>query len=246
MSIKIKQDKISNEKIKESICKIVQLPTALLQSLAAESSRVVKEINSILKDKVSCPECTETNHTKKRTDITNYICPPPDVCPPRCMISIERLVRPGEVRMIYFAIKNDGNVPKIYSVGVRPFLNLRGEEVSINASLNTTQISVQPGKSVAMEMRVAIPENMPAGTLQTDIVVIEKKHNQNICLTLIVENYDCAPVATPLDEQEIDTHFHRWYHHFYCTPGTNRISGTIYELPKKISTEGIKAGFKQS
>jgi hypothetical protein len=77
--------------------------------------------------------------------------------------------------------------------------------------------------AVMAEMMVYIGENLERGAVyETEIVIREDRHNQNICFKLYVNPVSEVPEAAPYDEREIDTHFHRWYYHYYCTPAYKR------------------------
>jgi hypothetical protein len=89
----------------------------------------------------------------------------------------------------------------------------------VSMGLSDTTIVVQPGKTVMVDFLIYVPPAFPAGSrYETDIVLLENRNNQNICFTLIIEGKCCAPVASPLDEKYLNMKFHRWHHHFYCTP----------------------------
>jgi hypothetical protein len=144
------------------------------------------------------------------------ICPPRDNCPPRCLLTIERHCNIGEVINVPFRVKNGTNFPKTYHLGVREITDKEGTVIS-QPTLDKVELKVQPGMSAAAEMRIVLNKYFVPGSLyETDIVIRERKHNQNICFRLYVNADMEIPEALPYDERDIDTHFHRWYHHYYC------------------------------
>ena len=168
----------------------------------------------------SCPECDDA-HT--HSDVKNYVCPPPDLCLPRCLASIQLRARPGESRIVPFGVRNTSNAEKTYKVGVRPFVDAKGQSIDISMSLSETAITIQPGKMVMLELYVGIPKTLfPGGAYETDIVLREAINNQNICFSIIIEGNFNVPVASPFDEKYLNIKFHRWHHHFYCTPQSSR------------------------
>jgi len=163
--------------------------------------------------------CTCDTASSGKHGISNdarIICPPQDNCPPGCLLTITRHGNRGEVIIVPFRIRNKANSPKKYKLGVREITDDDGNVIA-QPTLDKLEITVQPGMSAAAEMRVVLNNNFIPGSLyETDIVISEKKHNQNICFRLYIDASADIPEAEPYDEKDIDTHFHRWYHHYYC------------------------------
>ena len=144
------------------------------------------------------------------------ICPPQDNCPPRCLLTIVRNGNRGDVITVPFRIRNKTHSVKTYLLGVREILDQDGTPIA-QPSLDKLELTVQPEMSAMAEMKVVLNNKFLPGSLyETDIVIRERKHNQNICFKLYVNAEKDVPEAVPYDERDIDTHFHRWYHHYYC------------------------------
>jgi hypothetical protein len=146
----------------------------------------------------------------------SIICPPEDLCLPRCLLRITRSARVGEVIIVPFRIRNTGNTERRYKLGVRPFLDENGAEVG-QATLDSIEATVPAGGAVRREMRIQVNRNYKAGEVyETDIVIRERSYNQNICFRLTVSSAGDVPEVTLYDERDLGLHFHRWYHHYYC------------------------------
>jgi hypothetical protein len=144
-------------------------------------------------------------------------CPPECDCPPQCMLSITRDANPGETIIVSFKVKNTLQSAKIYMVGVRPFYDDNGNTLSSQPLLNKTQLNLQPGQSILVEMRLNLSDEYISGNnYSTEIVIREKDVNQNICFNLNVTSNNFIPEAHPLNEQSYFTHFQDWKSHYYC------------------------------
>ena len=146
-------------------------------------------------------------------------CPPCDECPPYCLLTLKRHAYPGEVIIVPFKVRNACGVPKQYRFGVRPLLNQHGQPAPSQPTLDKTFCELQPGQSICIELRLDLTQGYRAGQeYETVIVVRQKEHNQNICFTLCIDSCKDAPVAEPIDEKKLNTHFVSWKHHYYCEP----------------------------
>jgi len=173
------------------------------------------------------------------TSDSRIICPPQDECPPRCLTAITRRADKGETIVVPFKVRNNGNLPKTYHVGVRPFIDVDGKRIA-QATLDKVKIEAQPGAAVTVEMKVELGQGFVRGSrYETDIVIREKDHNQNICFTLHVNGEEEIPVAAPWDEKDIDTHFHHWYYHYYCE--NNSLPLIVEEIDRNLDVNMEKA-----
>lgn len=213
----------AEKRVKQAMETSQKAASALVKTGVAVMRTVLGAAATAVKPGASCPECEGAHEHREHSDIKNYVCPPTDVCVPRCLARIELRARPGELRVVPFGVRNTSNAVKKYKVGVRPFEDAQGKSIGVSLALSDTDITIQPGKTVICELFVHIPKTLSAGSAyETDIVLREAKNNQNICLTMVVEGRTNVPVACPLDEKYLNMKFQRWYHHFYCTPQTLR------------------------
>jgi hypothetical protein len=73
-------------------------------------------------------------------------------------------------------------------------------------------------------MTVDLQNYSTGTTYQTDIVIREKKYNQNICFTLCVTGTCDVPTAYPWDEDEAAKRkWLGWKRHFMCPPKDSTI-----------------------
>lgn len=182
--------------------------------------------------------CTPSGNPRPHgvTSDARIICPPQDDCPPRCLTTITRHAEAGEVIIVPFRVRNTGTYPKTYALGVRPITDRHGNAIT-QPTLDRVKIEVQPGAAAMAEMRVNIGKGFIPGSLyETNIVIREKAHNQNICFKLYVNALEEAPEAAPYDEKDIDTHFHHWYYHYYCENSRNRLPNLVNVVEKKDPT----------
>ncbi len=164
-------------------------------------------------------------------------CPPECECPPQCMLNITRDANIGEVIVVSFKIKNTLQTAKTYRVGVRPFYDNDGNILPNQPTINKTQLNLQPGQSILVEMKIDLTNGYVAGnTYSTEIVIREKDVNQNICFTLNVTANNFVPEALPLNEQSYFTHFQDWKSHFYCDtrPTITRVNPVNPNVGKPI------------
>jgi hypothetical protein len=144
-------------------------------------------------------------------------CPPVEHCPPACLLLLTRRAVPGEVILVPFRIHNGTGAVKSYAVGLRPMMNDQQQPAPTQPSLDKTHVTIQPGQSVALDMRIDLSvAGYHAGQqYEATIVVREKDINQNICFRLVLDAAS-APTATPCDERDLKSHFVGWQYHFYC------------------------------
>jgi hypothetical protein len=194
--------------------------TAIVKNGVSTIRSALSAAAATQKSRSSCREC---NDAPSHSDVKNYVCPPPDLCLPRCLASIQLRARPGESRIVPFGVRNTSNGEKTYLVGVRPFVDAKGQSIGISMALSETAITIQPGKMVMLELHVSIPKTLfTNSSYETDIVLREAINNQNICFSIVIEGNFNVPVACPFDEKYLNIKFHRWHHHFYCTPQSSR------------------------
>jgi hypothetical protein len=213
------------DSIKESFTQVENMMHTMRQVNQMSMDFMNKMITDGLKfwQKQPCPcESEKTEPPRRVPNDARVICPPQDNCPPRCLLTITRHGNIGETIMVPFKVRNLSNYVKTYRLGVRWLTDEHGQNV-IQPTLDKLEIEVQPGMAVMAEMMVNISENLERGAVyETEIVIRERRHNQNICFKLYVNPVSEVPEAAPYDEREIDTHFHRWYYHYYCTPPYER------------------------
>ena len=156
-------------------------------------------------------------------------CPPHCECPPHCLISITRNATVGEIIIVPFKVKNTLQTAKVYKVGVRPIYDNDGNAFPLQPVLNKTDLNLQPGQSILVEMRVIVGNGYTPGTYSTEIVIREKDVNQNICFTLNVTANTNIPEAHPRKEEDYFNHFQDWKSHYYCDrkPTITRVTGNL-------------------
>ena len=143
-------------------------------------------------------------------------CPPECDCPPQCILRITRDANPGEIIVVPFKVKNILQSAKMYRIGVRPFYDNDGNLLPNQPILNKTNLNLQPGQSMLVEMRIDLTTGYVADSYSTEIVIREKDVNQNICFTLHLTSNTFVPEAHPLNEQSYFIHFQDWKSHYYC------------------------------
>ncbi|MEO8765861.1 MAG: hypothetical protein ABI416_16285 [Ginsengibacter sp.] len=144
-------------------------------------------------------------------------CPPMCDCPPQCLISVTRDANVGEVILVPFKVKNVLQVAKTYLVGVRPFYDNDGNLLPNQPTLNKTSVTLQPGQSILVQMKIDLTNGYATGSsYSTEIVIREKDVNQNICFTLNITANNFIPEAHPLNERDYFDHFQDWKSHYYC------------------------------
>lgn len=152
-------------------------------------------------------------------------CPPQESCPPHCIASITRNALEGERIIIPFMVKNDCNQTKTYRIGVRGLNNENGTAAPSQPELNKNSVTLDPGRSEKVLIAVDLSNFKNGSTYTTEIVLREKEINQNICLTLIVEDPN-ATVVTPHSEQQYRLKWQSWKDHYYCEkPTVNKLPG---------------------
>jgi len=204
--------------MKESLSQVdsmINTMKSINEMTAGFMNKVIKDSLNAWQDKPCQCETAPSVHRGIPND-ARIICPPQDNCPPRRLLTIERHCNRGEVIIVPFRVRNATNSPKTYHLGVREITDKDGTAIA-QPTLGKVELTVQPGLSAVAEMRVVLNNNFVSGSLyETDIVIRERKHNQNICFRLYVNPDMEIPEVSPFDERVIDTHFHRWYHHYYC------------------------------
>lgn len=158
-------------------------------------------------------QSTPTSSEKK-----SVACCPPDIeCPPHCLMMISRQAQRGECIVIPFAVKIKCNHPKTVQIGLRPLLDPDGNPAPVQPTLDKTTITIQPGHSVVVRLRLDLKEEFITGTCyQTEVVIREKQVNQNICVRICVDDYRDVPQVTLREEAEYFNRFQSWESHFYC------------------------------
>jgi hypothetical protein len=217
--------------MKESLSQIENI----INSMKRFNEFSVNIMNKLMTDSqkpwTSQPCCGKSSPTEDPRRVPNdarIICPPQDNCPPRCLQTIFRHAKSGEIIVVPFKIRNKSNSPKTYLLGVREILDLDGTTIG-QPTLNKNKIEVQPGMAIMAEMKIDLNDKFKPGSVyETDIVIRESRHNQNICFRLFIDPEADIPEAIPYDEKEIDTHFHRWYYHYYC--GNEKRSNTLVDI----------------
>ena len=147
-------------------------------------------------------------------------CCPPDCCecPPHCIASINRCAAQGERIIVPFMVKNTCSQAKTYRVGVRELVDADGKAAPSQPILNKQTVTLQPGRSERVLMRLDLDKFENGNSYSTEIVLREKDINQNICFTLKV-NDDCQLVtAEPQDEKKYKLRWQSWQSHYYCEP----------------------------
>jgi hypothetical protein len=205
--------------LKESLSQVDSMLNTMKRlnefSMGIMNKMITDGLKSWQKQPCSCEPSSSENYHGISND-AGIICPPQDKCLPRCILTIVRHGNRGDVIRVPFRISNKTHSVKTWHLGVREIVDQDGTPIC-HPSLDKLELTVQPEMSAVAEMKVVINDRFTPGSLyETDIVIREKRHNQNICFRLFVDAEKDIPEASPYDEKDIDTHFHRWYHHYYC------------------------------
>ena len=146
-------------------------------------------------------------------------CPPKCECPPQCMASISRCAAQGERILVPFMIKNTCTHTKTFRIGVRELKDQDGKLAPSQPHLNKHAVTLDAGRAERVLMLVDLEKFEQNGaTYNAEIVIREKRINQNICFTLKIDNDYNVITAAPQDEQKFDMHWQSWQSHYYCEP----------------------------
>ena len=198
--------KINFGDITQSVKRITDATTRMLQDNLNSNTQWFTELQDILGTGIG---------QVKKNDCD--ACPPECDCPPQCILSISRDANPREIIIVPFKVKNTLQSAKVYRVGVRPFYDNDGNLLPNQPTLNKSELNLQPGQSILVEMKIDLTTGYVAGnSYSTEIVIREKDVNQNICFTLNIISNAFIPEAHPLNEQNYLTHFQDWKSHYYC------------------------------
>ncbi len=145
-------------------------------------------------------------------------CPPEQECPPHCIATITRQAVKGERIIVPFSVKNNCASQKTYKIGVRELIDEDGNMAPSQPQLNKNSITLDPGRSELVEMRIDLANYQNGGVFTTEIVLREKDINQNICFTLHVNRPAHITQVSPRDEKKYKLKWQDWKSHFYCEP----------------------------
>lgn len=151
-------------------------------------------------------------------------CAPKEECPPKFIGKLYRSAMPNECIIVPFIINNGSSVPKTYRIGMRELKDNDGNLAPIQPKLNKNTVVLPPNgqERILIGLQLA---NFSKGTYETEVVVREKDYNQNILLTVDVQDVS-ASVFTPLDEKKYNLKWQSWKTHFYCErPRTQHNNG---------------------
>lgn len=206
------------EKLSTSIKQAQQVTSAMFSDVVASSRRMGSQLTT-LADVLSPAARGTGSGSAKRT----ACCPPELLCPPACMLTITRRAHPGEVILVPFKIRNPSGKPRSYKIGVRPLTDVHGNAAPSQPTIDKTTVQLAPHEARLVEMRLDLTSGYQTGqTFDTEVVVREKKYNQNICFTLHIDPFANVPTAEPIEEDRLDVHFVGWDKHFYCEPHSGR------------------------
>lgn len=141
-------------------------------------------------------------------------CPPKEECPPKFIGKLYRQAMQGERIIIPFIVQNSCSDYKTYRIGIRELKNLDGDLAPTQPVLNKNLVTLPPNASERVLLGVNLAQ-FTNGTYQAEIVIRENLYNQNILLTLDVEDYD-APIFSPYSEKKYQLKWQSWKSHFYC------------------------------
>lgn len=157
---------------------------------------------------------------------SSSVCPPEPKCPPHCLAEIHREASPGEIIVVPFSIKNTCGKSRTYQIGIRPLVDEQGKPTPAQPSLDTSQISLEPGQAITVKMTLNLQEGFNRGeTYSANIVIREDKVNQNVCFTLKMVSLNSTIEVRPLDEKHYLMRWSSWQDHFYCEQQPGRRAG---------------------
>lgn len=148
-------------------------------------------------------------------------CAPEQSCPPHCIAIISRQAMAGESILVPFTMTNSCNSQRTYRLGVRELKDLDGNMAPAQPHLNKSEITLEPGRSERVVMKLDLAQFSNGNSYEAEIVIREKEINQNICFTLNVTDHSQTDVS-PYDEKKYKLKWQDWQSHFYCEPKQKR------------------------
>lgn len=231
-----------NPALSASLRRLGEATSTLLQESMSSGVNMVSRAGQVADAAASVPaSASRTTGSVREVPC----CPPTETCPPYCLIEITRRAHPGEMILVPFRVRNASGQPKTYHFGVRPMVDEHQNPAPSQPTLDKLSATINPHQAVLVEMKL----DLRAGGYQAGqqyeatIVVREKEINQNICFRLLLDPFTGVPEATPLDEQELKTHFVSWHYHFYCDEQPARVTFTQPPLdvePAKVKKKAVK------
>lgn len=143
-------------------------------------------------------------------------CPPKQSCPPKFIGKLYRKAMSNESIIIPFIIKNSCSVTKIYKVGIRELVDINGNLAISQPVLSKKTVTLAPNGQERILIGINLA-NFNKSIYSTEVVVRELEYNQNILLTLDIDDY-LSPILSPIDENKYKLKWQNWKTHFYCEP----------------------------
>lgn len=143
-------------------------------------------------------------------------CPPKEKCPPKFIGKIDRKAMSNERIIVPMMIGNSCSSAKTYKIGVRELLDQDGNLAPQQPVLNKNSVTLQPNGKERVLIGVNLA-NFKNGIYQAEVVIRELEYNQNVLLTLDIDDY-AAPLISPLNEKDFKLKWQSWKTHFYCEP----------------------------
>ena len=178
--------------------------TDLLQGMAGV-------LGPALAAKATCPPAG----VRARTDCCAV---PESDCPPRCVCEISWEAARGEKLRCTIRLVNSSASTRTFAVEATSFTG--GAEGAV--SVSPSSLLLAGGTSGLVEAAFAVPEEMPPGDYEAEIVV-RGAYEQCVRVLLHVTKKDCGPdlpacrCEITQGDPPVRIRAHHWYDHFQCT-----------------------------
>lgn len=138
---------------------------------------------------------------------------PETSCPPRCVCELTLEGARGDTLAGTITVTNTRKTNQVFTLGAKPFHGPEGATTA-SPSLSSPSVSLAPGESATIAVKVQAGEAFAAGETYRADVTIAGLYEQCVCVTLRTRTRPHCDVS----QGEIPTHIraHRWYDHFQC------------------------------
>ncbi len=150
-----------------------------------------------------------------------HCCPPETTCPPQCIASIQRHAARGERIRIAMRVSNASAQSKTYQAGVREMKDQHGHDAPIQYGLNKHTLTLDPGRTELLLLELDLQKAENGATYSTEVVLREKEYNQNICISVKIDDEHLVTDVQPFEEQRYRQRWKPWQAHFYCEPSSS-------------------------
>lgn len=150
-----------------------------------------------------------------------HCCPPETACPPQCIATIQRSAARGERIRLAMQVTNTSSQTKSYQAGVRELKDQHGQDAPVHYALNKHSLTLEPGRAELLILELDLQKAENGATYSTEVVLREKEYNQNICITVKIDDDHMVTPVQPYEEQHYRQRWKPWQAHFYCEPSSS-------------------------